>query len=327
MPLISSWESQTSPVIPPTSRLEDYATFFATTRSFDRQEPCLLSLDEMTEQEREARRELAETLLRLRNEALGMSRSGPALPALANEIAASLNAGPWRFEDGRSITIVCAQLPAKMVKEMPYTDRLDPDYIALYAYADLDALFELHGHLRAANPTSQVNLRTAGQLAPDDYTAHLVSLGGVNWNQATESVLDSLRLPVRQIAAWKEPDGAYFEVDDGGRTGRHRPQLDESGGRTILRADVALFARAVNPFNRKRSVTICNGMYGSGTYGAVRALTDARFRDRNAEYLQERFAGSESFCILTRVSVVNGAPLTPDWTRPDTRLFEWATSS
>jgi hypothetical protein len=91
-----------------------------------------------------------------------------------------------------------------------------------------------------------------------------------------------------------------------------------------LREDVALFARAVNPFNRKRFVTICNGMYGRGTYGAVRVLTDERFRDRNREYIQAQFADSEAFCILTRVTVENRVTLTPDWTLPETRLFEWS---
>ena len=100
--------------------------------------------------------------------------------------------------------------------------------------------------------------------------------------------------------------------------------LEESGGRKILREDVALFARAVNPYNRERSVTICNGMYGSGTVGAVRALTDIFFRDRNAEYLKERFADSGTYCFLTRVTVEAGTALTPDWTVPDTRLFEWS---
>ena len=89
--------------------------------------------------------------------------------------------------------------------------------------------------------------------------------------------------------------------------------------------DVALFARAINPFNRKRTVTICNGMYGSGTYGAVRALTDERFRDRNAEYVHDRFAASESYSILTRVKVLDGVALTPDWTIPENRLYEWST--
>jgi hypothetical protein len=106
--------------------------------------------------------------------------------------------------------------------------------------------------------------------------------------------------------------------DGSGQTG------SEADAKGILLEDVALFARAVSPFNRKRTVTICSGMYGRGTYGAVRALTDARFRDRNAEYLDSRFAGSEAFCILTRVRVVNGATLTPDWTTGDYTLFEWS---
>ena len=71
-------------------------------------------------------------------------------------------------------------------------------------------------------------------------------------------------------------------------------------------------------------MTICNGMYGGGGYGAVRALTDINFRDRNAEYVREQFAGRGVFCILTRVIVENGEALTPDWTLADTRLFEWS---
>ncbi len=188
----------------------------------------------------------------------------------------------------------------------------------------------MHGHLRAANPTTQVNLRLAHELQPDDYTgAHMVALGGVDWNQATSRVLERLQLPVKQVSRLDEdePGTAYFEVI--GRDGRpviHRPRLDESSGRSILREDVALFARAPSPFNRKRYVTICNGMFGSGTYGAVRALTDALFRDRNAEYLRETYGDSDAFCILSRVTMENGKALTPDWTLPETRLFEWSSS-
>jgi hypothetical protein len=105
--------------------------------------------------------------------------------------------------------------------------------------------------------------------------------------------------------------------DDGTRTG------GGAGGKGILREDVALFARAVNPLNRKRTVTICHGMYGRGTYGAVRALTDALFRDRNAEFVQSRFGSSETYCILMRVPVIDGATLTPDWTTGEYTLFEW----
>jgi transcriptional regulator with XRE-family HTH domain len=324
VPLISSWESKTNPKVPPAARLQDIATFFASPRSFDGETCRLLSPDEMTVQEQAAREELLQELTRLHGEALNAS-ARLRLRADVPITARSLDAGPYRFRDGEIITIVCARLPYEMVERMPYTDPLDPHYIDLYRYADLDALLELHGHMRAANPASRVRFQAPGQLGPDEYSGHLVSLGGVDWNEATSSVLGRLRLPVRQVSNWDKEGGSYFEVtDEDGRKIPHRPRLEESGGRTILREDVALFARAVSPFNHKRFITICNGMYGRGTYGAVRALTDERFRDRNAEYIKDRFASSEAFCILTRVTVENGVTLAPDWTLPETRLFEWS---
>jgi hypothetical protein len=90
--------------------------------------------------------------------------------------------------------------------------------------------------------------------------------------------------------------------------------------RLILREDVALFAWAVNPFNRKRYVTICSGIYGRGTYDAIRSA----------------LPGIETTNISKRLSVQrgvlhtypgdgeNGVTLTPDWTVPATRLFEWS---
>ena len=327
VPLISSWESASNPKIPPLPRLEAYATFFATQRSLEGGSPRLLSDGEMTPAERQVRDDLRNELMHLRGQAMSVAgAAGAAETAEAAEVSASLSAGPWRFEDGKPITIICAQLPAHLLERIPYTDPADPQYVGLYTYADLDALFELHGHLRAANPTSQVNLRAAQKLQPDDYTTHLVLLGGIDWNVATRSVLDRLGLPVRQVAGEGIPESLYFEAERDARAVRHRPVLEDVGEGQVLRQDVALFARAVNPYNRRRTVSICNGMFGGGTYGAVRALTDARFRDRNAQYLAERFAGSESFCVLTRVAVENGVALTPDWTLPENRLFEWSTS-
>jgi len=329
-PLVSSWESQTNPKVPPADRVRDIATFFASPRSLDGRVSRLLSTDEMTAPERIAREQLLDELTRLRREALDTSRvslPGTGMSGATQEIAQSLGDGPYRIKPGERVTIVCAQLPQHMLEEMPYTDRLDPDFIELYRYSDLDSLLELFGHLRATNPDGRVGYWAADQLASDDYTEHLVFLGGVDWNQATSSVLHRLQIPVRQVSDWSKEGGAYFEVtEEDGRKIAYRPQLDQSGGRQILREDVALFARAVSPFNQKRFVVICNGMYGRGTYGAVRALTDERFRDRNAQYLRESFGDSDTFCILSRVTVENGEALTPDWTLPETRLFEWSRS-
>jgi hypothetical protein len=327
VPLVSSWESRTKPQVPPASRIQDIATFYATPRSFDGEVGRLLSPSELTAPEQAAREELLQELTRLRSEAfeaLDRSSDPTTVSDGTRAIAPSVSADPYRFRTGDRVTIVCGQVPNDMLQRMPYTDPLDPDFIASYRYADLDALIELWGHLRAANPTSPVRYRTADRLREDDYTGHLVLLGGVDWNVATSSVLARLQLPVAQVSSRDKEAGAFEVPEEDGRKVPHRPLLGESGGRKILREDVALFARAVSPFNQKRFVTICNGMYGRGVYGAVRALTDQRFRDRNREYIEERFAGSEAFCLLIRVTVENTLTLTPDWTKPETRLFEWS---
>lgn len=322
VPLISSWESQTNPRIPPPSRLEAYGALFATERSFDGDAARLITAKDMSDAERRAMSELTQELRQLRNEAM---RAGAAAePGRASPVDEPAAAGPWRFPVRHDITMVCAQWPQDILHQIPYTSPADPDYIELMTYSELDSLFELYGHLRATNPANQVNLRTANSLARDDYTAHVVTLGGVDWNTLTSSTLEKLRLPVRQIADWGTEGGQYFEAGETEPMSHYGPVLKKSGGRTVLEEDVALFARAVSPFNRQRTLTICNGMYGRGTYGAVRALTDVRFRERNAEYLRARFGDSDSYCILTRVPIINGATLTPDWTTGDYVLFEWA---
>jgi hypothetical protein len=202
----------------------------------------------------------------------------------------------------------------------------DPDFIDLHRYSELDSLFELYGHLRAANPAAEVGRRIDDQLDGRGYQGHLAVLGGVDWNDLTRRILKRLDLPVRQVADWSKEGGQYFESDVNGAKSQYHSELRGSGKDKILDEDVALFARAVNPWNQERTVTICNGMYGRGTYGVVRALTDPEFRDRNAEYLQSRFGDSQSYCILSRVQVERGETLTPDWTIGDHTLFEWSRS-
>jgi hypothetical protein len=330
VPLISSWESHANPKIPPIPRLEAYAALFATPRSFARTVPRLLSSEDMSDEERRARDELLKELLDLRNKALqagvpagatGAEARGPA--ALLGSAHAPLSRGPWHFADRNTITIVCAQWPTDMLKQMPYADVNDPDYIELLTYSDLDSLFMSYGHLRAANPASQVDYFRSGLLQADNQSNHLVCLGGPDWNKLTASLLENLNLPVTQVADWKTDDGQFFEVESSEGKAKYRPVLKNAGDRKVLLEDVALFARAVNPFNREMIATICSGMYGRGTYGVVRALTDPKFRERNTRYLETRFAGCESYCLLTRVTVNNNVTMTPDWTLEKSRLFEW----
>ncbi|TCO53565.1 hypothetical protein EV192_110154 [Actinocrispum wychmicini] len=315
-PLISSWESPTNPAVPPASRLHAYATFFATAQSVAAEPYRVLPLSTLSDDELRTRTDLLRELLQLRDAAV---REPVARPMSAEPTGGGL----WHFPDLRTITVVCALLPAELRNKFPYADPDSPDYIALYTYADLDALIELYGHLRATNPATEVRFKTAEELLPDDYTTHLVLLGGVDWNLVTRDVLrpGRVELPVRQEARDEgDPEPNGFKVLENGSVKYFTPQLDEAGQ---LIEDVAHFYRGPNPFNSKRTVTICNGMYGRGTLGAVRALTDIRFRDRNDAYISRRFATEHEFSVLSRILVVRGQVVTPDWTAPEIRLHEW----
>jgi transcriptional regulator with XRE-family HTH domain len=306
--LISSWENTDRPVAPPVRRLNAYALLFATRRSVSGTSVRVLSLDELTDDERQRHDELLEELLWLRD---------------GREHAAESELDVWRFPENEDITIVCARLPPELRQHLSYADPESADFTTLYTYADPDALIELFGHIRSVNPQHQVSFHTTEELTPDDYTTHLVLLGGVDWNTVTRDVIERVDLPVSQVvradeAPTSEPGGFLVKRDGGSEL--FSPQLDSKGH---LLEDVAHFYRGVSPFNRKRTVTVCNGMYGRGTLGAVRALTDIRFRDRNRDYLRQRFGHAESYSIISRVPVLAGKGLTPDWTLPDNRLHEW----
>lgn len=312
VPLISSWESVTRPVTPPEERLVAYATLFASRRAVEQAPLRLPRPADLTAAERTRREELRRELLAARAAATGHrdeagSAAGPVIEPLS---------GPWSFQDARPITVVCAELPEAQRGRLPGPDDPVSAYADLYAFADLDALFELHGHIRAANPTSLVTVRTSSDLHPDDYTTHLVVLGGVDWNRATRNLLQYM--PVAQLSGG--PAGAHFDVKEGEQHRRLHAELAEDG---TLAADVGQFFRGPNPYNGKRTVTICNAITSRGVLGTVRALTDERFRDRNAAYLADRFAASDAYSILMRVLIIDGSVVTPDWTRPDMRLHEW----
>jgi hypothetical protein len=323
VPSVSSWESTTNPKIPPLYRLDAYAMLFCTSRSLDNGRLTPVRHRDLTDEELEVMSELRDELRRLRSAAMETSHSSPVEDT---KLPDSISTGPWHFNDDGRVTIVCARLPADMLDQMPYARVDDPDYIDLHTYSELDSLFELYGHLRASNPTAEVERRIDTNLDGREYQGHLVVLGGIDWNRLTGTILERLRLPIRQVADWTIDGGQYFEGDINGATSQYRPELRPSGDDKILDEDVALFVRAVNPFNPARTVTICNGMYGRGTYGVIRALTDPEFRDRNTEYLRTRFGASQCYCILSRVQVIGGKTLTPDWAIGDYTLFEWSTT-
>jgi transcriptional regulator with XRE-family HTH domain len=320
VPLISSWENGNA--VPSRDRLHAYARFFASPRSMESGHPVLLDVDDLTTEERHRFEQLLRELTALRP----VAEPPAATPISEDLVTRSPWEGMWHFPDRSPITLVCARLPAELRASEIYTSPESPDYVELYSYSDLDALMELYGHVYAANPGVPVNRKLADELTQDDVTNHLVLLGGVDWNPMTRRVMKALDLPVTQDKReGDDPDGGSFRVQ--GQQDVFRSTLEGDAPHQRLIEDVAQFCRAPNPFNRKRSVTICNGNYGRGTYAAVRTLTDPRFRDRNRAYIDARYSPEDTYSILARVTIVAGEVITPDWTLDGTVLHEWSNAA
>ncbi len=309
---LSSWENTRAPTLPPHSRLRAYAQFFATERSLEGERPHLVPLAELTPAEQKARNELERQLFLLRD-------GEPEVPSGGQF---------WRFDDGAPITLICSDLRKSDELELgPLTQEDNPNFADLYSYGDLDALFDLYGHLRATNPNSPVHLRRG---ASPDLVNHLVVLGGIAWNDVTRRLNDLLPLPVRQVEDAKIPSGEIFVTDGGSYHGeRFEPRwrddnpgtADEPG---VLLEDVGMLARVPNPYNALRTLTYCNGVHGRGVLGAVRCLTDPDVRSDNEQYLEKAFPGSDSFVLLMRVPVLGGQTVPPSLMSPGTVRFQWA---
>jgi hypothetical protein len=301
---LSSWESLTNPKTPTPSRLSAYARFFATRRSLE-DTPHLIPENQLTASERDRFHELEEQLLGL--------LQGPE------------RRSTFAFDQG-PITVVCPAAPED--ERGPLADASNANFNRLQQFADLDALLEIWGHLRAENPELEVRIRLPHEVIADDFQAHLVLLGGIGWNVVTRRFQTVIsQVPVTQVDTAGLPTGDVFIVKDEDGERSFNPEWDEASasGRELVE-DVALVVRMRNPFRSSRTVTICNGIHSRGVLGAVRCLTDKAVREANERYLTERFPDGH-FALLLRVPVLAAESLSPDLQDPHVRLYEWAPPS
>jgi hypothetical protein len=304
---VASWESKTAPKLPPRDRVVVYAQFFATRRSLE-PKPALVPLDSFTAEEQADHKALLDELLRLHSAARGGAVT--EVPVVARR--------SWHFADSGPLTLVCAQLPKE--EASPLADSGNPNYTHLGGFGDLDAMVELHGHVRAENPGMDVFYKAAPDVKADDLSGHVVIIGGIGWNDVMRRLIDLSRLPVRQEEDPALTTGDIFltQADDGER--KYFPQRSPATGK--LMEDVGLLVRMPNPLNSNRTLTMCNGIHSRGVLGAVRALTDARLRESNEQYIARNFPDNQ-FGILMRVQVIEGEALTPDFHTAETVLYEW----
>jgi len=227
----------------------------------------------------------------------------------------------WHFPDSGPMTIVCAQLPSTPTG--PLVHPADPNYSELVSFADLDALVELHGHIRAENPLMDIFVKAPPQVTPDDLAGHVVLIGGIIWNDISRRILDLVRLPVAKIQDPDVPAGEIFVTEIDGMVRKYLPRWSGTD-QAMLIEDVGLLSRMPNPLNSNRTFTICNGIHSRGVLGAARSLTDARLRDPNMVYIEQTFQDDQQFGILMRIPVIAGKVMTPDFTAPGTVLYQWS---
>lgn|GEM_PF-446327 len=309
---VSSWESTSSPKLPPPHRLRAYARFFATPRSVEKS-LALLPFEALTSDEQAACKKLESELLMLRS----LAAEGPA----DEEITFTRS---WHFTDSGRITLVCAELPSDQTG--PLATPSNPNYTELQRFADLDAVVELYGHIRAENPLMAVHLRIPSEVGIDDLTGHIVLVGGVVWNEVTNRLSQMVGLPIRQVAHPELDTGEIFLAEVDGKEQEFWPQWIDAE-RTVLAQDVGLLARVPNPLNSSRTLTICNGIHSRGVCGAARSLTDEQLRDANERYISANFGNSASFTILMSVGVIKNTTITPDLSMPGVVLYQWPQGS
>lgn len=299
---LSSWESTTAPKTPSAARITSYARFFCTARSLEG-EPHLIPEDQLAPAELDHYRELESELLELFHpEDRKVQRT-------------------FQFEAG-PVIVICPTAPTEL--QGPLGDIQDPNFTRMRQYGDLDALIEIYGHLRAENPTLDVFHRLTSDVVSDDFSSHVILLGGIGWNKVTRRFQKAIdQVPITQTAVDDLETGEVFRVDDGGKPNFFYPEYEDLGDGKELIADVGYVARLRNPFKVNRTLTICNGIHSRGVFGAVRCLTDASVREENEKYLADRFPDGE-FAMLVSVPVVTNETLSPDLQNPDALLYEWA---
>lgn len=304
---ISTWENPASGRLAPLSRLDAYARLFSTPRSFEG-DPHLLEDADLTAEERLSYTELRDELVGMRDIAAG--RQGTPAAHQARSM--------WHFPDGSRITLVCSRLPPD--RRAPTADPDSLQYVRFADLADLDALIDVYGAIRAYNPTSQVVIMAAQDLTQRDVTGHLVLIGGRAWEIVSRWFSRIFPIPVQ---AGDPADRGAIVVKDAGGQELEFPYhlIDET-----LVEDVGYFARGKNPSAPRRTLTICGGITTRGVRGAARCFIEPEMVGRNEEYLFPRFPEGSTYCIVMRVPVINRDPLTPDLSVPENRLFEWSSA-
>jgi transcriptional regulator with XRE-family HTH domain len=308
---VSLWEKPDSNRLPPPPRLKAYARLFCSDRSFASTTPRLLEDNELTSAEREREIELYEELLELRERA----QSTDAATASSEHLAPGNQGSLWRFPDEDAISIVCSDAPR--TDRPAYADQGHLNYSRYARHADLDALIEVYGQVRADNPGTWIRILSPRYLEHDFALNHLVIIGGAAVDDVAPWFAQGVPLPTVRESG----DTHIFTYEVDGEAREFTSTRDEDGNMT---QDVGFIARAPHNIVPGHIVTVLGGITSRGVHGAALAFSDSHVRDANLRYLTDKFPGTDKFCILMRVPVRKDAALPPNLSNDDVRLYEWS---
>lgn len=302
---VSLWEKPDSGRLPPPQRLAAYAQLFCTSRSFEGGRARLLRPDELTAAEHERETELYDELIALRELAqsadVGAVARGPR-----NSI--------WHFPDRIAVSIICSDAPERP----PYSEPAHLNYSRYARYADLDALVEVYGQVKADNAARMIRILPTERLNLDFALNHLIIIGGAASNAASLFAQD---IPLPFAEEIPGTDTHLFRCGIGDDTREFRSSRDDEGE---LVQDVGLFARGPHPIVPGGTVTLLSGITSRGVHGAALCFIDPHVRDTNERYVEDAFGNADTFCLLMNVPVHTNAALPPNLWREGTRLYEWS---
>ncbi len=223
--------------------------------------PRLLRDDELTEQERERESELYDELLALRERA---QSTGPAA-SVAREQPAP-RASQLDLEHSGRARRSASYVPMRRIPLLtPVTSHLN--YSQYARFADLDALLEVFGQVKADNPESWIRILSPASLAADFALNHLIIIGGAAVEKAAPGFTQDVPLPAVQIVPL--PTGLPGET----HVFRYETEGLEFGSSYTedgtLTRDIGFIARAPHPIVPDRTVTVVGGITSRGVHGAV----------------------------------------------------------
>jgi transcriptional regulator with XRE-family HTH domain len=323
---ISSWENSSPERLPPLDRLAVYARLFSTERSFESEGPRLLRDDELTEMELKKEAALYAELRTLREQV----QSPNSAPATNNQISSI-----WHFNDENPISIVCSE--AEPQERPPYANPLHLNYTPYASFADLNALMDVYGEVKANNPSNEVEILPPEKLTHNFALNHLVFIGGAAVAKAeadtegdkdrpdanaktrdVERFAPNIPLPVAKAIPGTNTYGFICRVKE---EWRGYISLRRNG---ILEEDIGLIARGPHPNVPDRTVTMLSGITSRGVHGAALCFIHRRLREKNEEFFKNTFGNTDTFCILMRVPVHDNTAFPPNLSESRNRLYEWS---